>query len=333
MPTVLSLLRALSRGSAGSDVSTLQQLLTRAGYDTGGVDGSFGPSTRDALMAFQREHGLTPDGVAGAGTIAALKAAPNAQLPLPAGDGITNLESGSRGSSVAMLQRALKAAGFDPGSTDGTFGADTDAALRRFQAAKGLDVDGVAGPSTWRALRGGGGDGNDSFSSTGVPAAGATTTVTPPTPGASGDLRQRILQIAQSQIGTLEATNRNDGAILKYPRSFGRGSEAWCADFVSWVNSQAGNPMDDASCPHLEQALAKRGQWKGRQNPLPGDLVFFDWDGDRVPDHVGIVKAVNPNGTLTTIEGNTNTGVRGSREGVHERTRAMDTVLGFANPA
>jgi cell wall-associated NlpC family hydrolase len=283
-------------------------------------------------MKFQREQGLTADGVAGPSTWKALNAAPSATLPLPAGDSITGLEAGSHGVAVTTLQKALKSAGFDPGSADGTFGPDTDAALRRFQAAKGLDVDGVTGPATWRALRGTP-SGDDSFTSTGTPAPGATTTVTPPAPGASGDLRQRILSIAQSQIGTLEATNRNDGAVLKYPHAFGRGSEAWCADFVSWVNTQAGNPMNDASCPNLEHKLAAKGQWKGRQNPQPGDLVFFDWDGDRVADHVGIVKSVNRNGTLTTIEGNTNTGVRGSREGVHERTRTMDTVLGFANPA
>jgi peptidoglycan hydrolase-like protein with peptidoglycan-binding domain len=331
MPSVSSLLATISRGASGSEVSSLQQALTRAGYDTGGVDGDFGGNTRDALMKFQREHGLTPDGVAGPATWKALNAAPAAKLPLPAGDGIMNLEAGSSGNAVVQLQKALQAAGFDPGGTDGSFGPGTDAALRRFQAAKGLDVDGVSGPATWRALRGPTGD--DSFSSTGVPAAGSTTTVTPPPAGATGGLRQRILDIAQSQIGTLEATNRNDGAILKYPHAFGRGSEAWCADFVSWVNTQAGNPMNDASCPDLEHKMAAKGQWKGRQNPQPGDLVFFDWDGDRVPDHVGIVKSVNRNGTLTTIEGNTNTGVRGSREGVHERTRTMDTVLGFANPA
>jgi peptidoglycan hydrolase-like protein with peptidoglycan-binding domain len=333
MPTVSALQRVLSRGASGSEVSKLQQALVRAGYDTGGVDGDFGPTTRAALETFQREHNLPVDGVAGPDTWKALTAAPAARIALPAGDGIMDLEAGSRGRHVEALQQALQAAGYDPGAADGQFGAATDAALRRFQAANHIRVDGVAGPATWRALRGPT-QGNDTFSSTPTPGPATPTVTTPPLPpSTSTDLRQRIIDIAESQVGTLEATNRNDGAALKYPRSFGRGSEAWCADFVSWVNTQAGNPMNDPYCPSLEEKMIRRGAWKGRHNPQPGDLVFFDWNGNRSADHVGIVKSVNRNGTLTTIEGNTGTGRAGGREGVHERTRTMDTVLGFANPA
>ena len=63
------------------------------------------------------------------------------------------LERGSRGQSVADLQRSLRAAGFSPGRVDGVYGADTRAAVVRFQRARGLDVDGVAGADTTAALR------------------------------------------------------------------------------------------------------------------------------------------------------------------------------------
>src|SRR5262249_12962315 len=142
MPSVSSLLATLTRGANGSEVSTLQQLLTRAGYDTGGVDGDFGAETRDALIRFQREHGLNPDGVAGPATWRALSAAAPVKLPSRAGDGIMNLEAGSTGNAVVVLQKALKAAGYDVGSADGSFGPTTDAALRRFQAAHHLEIDG-----------------------------------------------------------------------------------------------------------------------------------------------------------------------------------------------
>ncbi len=62
------------------------------------------------------------------------------------------LKQGSRGPDVAALERALAAAGFDPGSTDGEFGPAVEAAVRAFQTNRGLEPDGVAGPATLLAL-------------------------------------------------------------------------------------------------------------------------------------------------------------------------------------
>lgn len=65
------------------------------------------------------------------------------------------LRRGSSGPEVRRLQDLLVAAGFDPGGSDGVFGARTEAAVRSFQGAKGLVVDGVVGPRTWAALQAG----------------------------------------------------------------------------------------------------------------------------------------------------------------------------------
>lgn len=68
------------------------------------------------------------------------------------------LKRGATGEAVERLQRSLSAAGHAV-AADGEFGPRTDHAVRAFQAAHGLQVDGVVGPATWRALTGGGSGG------------------------------------------------------------------------------------------------------------------------------------------------------------------------------
>ncbi len=60
------------RGSRGAIVSTIQSALVNRGYNTGGVDGIFGPATESAVIRFQQRQGLSADGVVGAATAAAL---------------------------------------------------------------------------------------------------------------------------------------------------------------------------------------------------------------------------------------------------------------------
>ncbi|MBI3082872.1 MAG: peptidoglycan-binding protein [Candidatus Omnitrophica bacterium] len=50
------------------------------------------------------------------------------------------------------IQRALKAAGFDPGPVDGKLGSRTRQAVREFQGVNGLQVDGIVGKRTWAKL-------------------------------------------------------------------------------------------------------------------------------------------------------------------------------------
>ena len=70
------------------------------------------------------------------------------------GEAPPTLKRGSRGNAVKTLQAALLAHGFDPGPQDGIFGPRTLAAVRGFQAAQGIVVDGVVGPVTWGRLGG-----------------------------------------------------------------------------------------------------------------------------------------------------------------------------------
>src|SRR5947209_19759466 len=62
------------------------------------------------------------------------------------------LREGSSGDAVRQLQEALKELGHDPGAVDGQFGAHTEAAVRAYQQERGIAVDGVVGPITWRHI-------------------------------------------------------------------------------------------------------------------------------------------------------------------------------------
>ena len=112
------------------------------------VDGISGPWTQGAVRTFQSQHGLPVDGVAGPQTRAALGKRGKPKL------GERPMHLGQRGWDVAALQFLLHERGFEPGGFDGGFGPNTENAVRRFQSAAHIGVDGVAGPATLDALRG-----------------------------------------------------------------------------------------------------------------------------------------------------------------------------------
>lgn len=58
------------RGSTGQEVKQIQQKLIQWGYLSGTADGVYGAKTEAAVKRFQRNNGLTPDGIAGAATLA-----------------------------------------------------------------------------------------------------------------------------------------------------------------------------------------------------------------------------------------------------------------------
>ncbi|SHH91323.1 g-D-glutamyl-meso-diaminopimelate peptidase [Sporobacter termitidis DSM 10068] len=66
-------METLLLGSTGPNVKLIQSLLNRIGYSAGAVDGAFGSRTRQAVIQFQQDYGLTPDGVVGPATWAAME--------------------------------------------------------------------------------------------------------------------------------------------------------------------------------------------------------------------------------------------------------------------
>lgn len=84
----------------------------------------------------------------------------------------------------------------------------------------------------------------------------------------------------------------------------------WCGCFLSWGAAQQrdtinGDPPRFANVDDGMNAFQTQKKWRERgATPIPGDYVFFDWDRDSDPDHVGAVLCVDENGYLYTIEGN-----------------------------
>ena len=115
------------------------------GVDPGPVDGRFGALTEAAVRRFQSARGLVVDGIVGPRTGPALRA----PVPLARGAGVGRAGGSGR---VRALQRQLRGVGVGPGPVDGRFGVRTEAAVRRFQRARGLAVDGIVGPHTTRRL-------------------------------------------------------------------------------------------------------------------------------------------------------------------------------------
>lgn len=92
----------------------------------------------------------------------------------------------------------------------------------------------------------------------------------------------------------------------KYWRWYGFNSRVeWCATFVSYVAEKANVKMERfAYCPTGIDNFKANNQWQdGGVAPKTGAVIFFDWDGDGVSDHVGIVEKFE-NDTVHTIEGN-----------------------------
>lgn len=111
-----------------------------------------------------------------------------------------------------------------------------------------------------------------------------------------------IVTVALSQVGNVGGE--------PYWSWYGFNSRVeWCACFVSWCANECGY-IDTgvipkfAGCVNGAQWFKDRGQWQdGSAEPVPGMIIFFDWEGDGETDHVGIVEKVE-NGTVYTVEGN-----------------------------
>jgi len=146
---------------------------------------------------------------------------------------------------------------------------------------------------------------------------------------------QKLLAIAASEVGTTEnppGTNRS-----KYGKWFGYDGVPWCGIFVSWYYAKAGIPLPRigfaspgfAGCQTAVAWFRKKGRVV--DSPAPGDIVFFDWNGDGRYDHTGIYVRELPGRRFETIEGNTALNNQSNGGQVMRRERARKNVL-FVHP-
>lgn len=142
--------KLIKNESTGQNVKDLQAKLKALGYDCGPVDGIFGPKTKAAVLAFQANSGLARDGVVGPLTWGKLFGADSKGASGPVYSGLVMF--GMTGSNVKAVQEKLNSFGYNAGPVDGIFGPKTLQAVKSFQAAKGLAVDGIVGIQTWSAL-------------------------------------------------------------------------------------------------------------------------------------------------------------------------------------
>jgi CHAP domain len=151
----------------------------------------------------------------------------------------------------------------------------------------------------------------------------ATASQAAPVGASGGSAGQTALQVAETQVGVTEQPpGSNDGPQIAQYRTATQGAYAgapWCAYFVSWCAAEAGAPI--GSQGQGLGSVAEITDWArstGRltQTPAPGELILFG------TEHVGIVKSVNPDGSLTTVEGNASNGVR-------EETRWPSEATGY----
>lgn len=251
----------LKQGSNGEAVKQLQQRLIELGYLTGSADGDYGSATTDAVKTFQKQAGLTADGIAGSNTQKALFASDAPSKKTEADEIEEELDSikstlsmGSSGAEVKLLQERLISLEYMSGSADGDFGAKTREAVMLFQKQAGLTVDGKAGSATVSKL----------FSSSAENYDGKTTVST------SGSSDSSSGSSSQSSSGVIMA----DWWTSNIQSVFSRGTIATVTDVdtgISWKVKRRGGtnhadvePLTAADTAKMKQAYGGSWSWNRR---------------------------------------------------------------------
>lgn len=230
---------------------------------------------------------------------------------------------GDEGPRVAHIQWLLHNSTFGPflggHHIDGKFGVQTVAAVKEakwFLGYKQADISGSAGDKLVDYLAG------NTKLDAGMRYRRAKRV-------ARERLRrkhERMLAIEARTVGYVEGSNNH----TKFGEWYGMDHVAWCAEFQSWCAWRAGLQLHYAYCPYVVRDARARRYGLSVCGAKRGALVLFDWDGDGVADHIGLVTRVNHDaGTVDTIEGNTSPADFSNGGMVMRRTRSHSQILCF----
>lgn len=139
----------------------------------------------------------------------------------------------------------------------------------------------------------------------------------------------KVLSIGKKQVAPYGRPNKFISWYCdKYDKPNSWLTAPWCAMFASWVgwSAKAGPKFGSfAHCPSWVAWFKANKRWGTK--PVPGALVFFDWDNDSVADHVGIVTEVLSGGRVRSLEGNTRRS--GLANVVAEQVRTGGDIMGY----
>ena len=149
----------------------------------------------------------------------------------------------------------------------------------------------------------------------------------------------KVIELCKASVGYTEGPN-NDTTFGKW---FGLNNQPWCAMSASKmyfdagiIGSVANTKKGFASCDAWLKYLTKNNQLVPIGEAKRGDLVFFQFDEDAQPDHVGIVKFHNTKlKYIQVFEGNTSSGIAGSQsngDGFYLKRRTYKTIMAVARP-
>lgn len=143
-----------------------------------------------------------------------------------------------------------------------------------------------------------------------------------------------VIQIARKEIGVKEDPSGSNKQ--KYGEWFNLQSVPWCGIFVSWCYDKAGMYLGNIGYAKgyagVDTAVHEISRWgKLVTVPAPGDIVFFDWQGDGKFDHTGLFVKDNGKGLFQSIEGNTSFGNDSNGGMVMQRERSYKNCI-FVRP-